>query len=209
MNSMTGPSSSEDEARQLRLRREKLYDALKKSEREWESAWDSSREYLRKVRELAMEAAYNMDAGLVNETGDILCRVEDVRVKADNEFEQVILVYEGSGVRSLMSSMRGGTPIMGDLATGAKQVIASSADGASTARGCLKGAEGYTMFSLTELAADDSNSAARVHDAMSPVVDRVLEEYRKAIISDDAAIGVIVDRLSEADRRAANQILGR
>ena len=38
MNSMTGPSSSEDEARQLRLRREKLYDALKKSEREWESA---------------------------------------------------------------------------------------------------------------------------------------------------------------------------
>ena len=98
---------------------------------------------------------------------------------------------------------------MGDLATGAKQVIASSADGASTARGCLKGAERYTMFSLTELAADDSNSAARVHDAMSPVVDRVLEEYRKAIISDDAAIGVIVDKLSEADRRAANQILGR
>ncbi|MFD1060808.1 hypothetical protein ACFQ1H_02195 [Scardovia wiggsiae] len=98
---------------------------------------------------------------------------------------------------------------MGDLATGAKQVIASSSDGASTARGCLKGAEGYTMFSLTELAADDSNSAARVHDAMSPVVDRVLEEYRKAIISDDAAIGVIVDKLSEADRRAANQILGR
>ena len=66
MNSMTGPSSSEDEARQLRLRREKLYDALKKSECEWESAWDSSREYLRKVREFAMEAAYNMDAGLVN-----------------------------------------------------------------------------------------------------------------------------------------------
>ena len=31
MNSMTGPSSSEDEARQLRLRREKLYDALKKA----------------------------------------------------------------------------------------------------------------------------------------------------------------------------------
>lgn len=42
------------------------------------------------MREFAMEAAYNMDAGLVNETGDILCRVEDVRVKADNEFEQVI-----------------------------------------------------------------------------------------------------------------------
>ena len=31
-----------------------------------------------------------MDAGLVNETGDILCRVEEARVKADNEFEQVI-----------------------------------------------------------------------------------------------------------------------
>lgn len=31
-----------------------------------------------------------MDAGLVNETGDILCRVEDACVKADNEFEQVI-----------------------------------------------------------------------------------------------------------------------
>ena len=90
INSMTGPSSSEDEARQLRLRREKLYEALQKSEREWESAWDSSREYLRKVRELAMEAAYNMDAGLVNETGDILCRVEEARVKTDNEFEQVI-----------------------------------------------------------------------------------------------------------------------
>ena len=44
---------------------------------------------------------------------------------------------------------------------------------------------------------------------MSPVVDRVLEEYRKAIISDDAAIEVIVDKLSEADRKTANQILGR
>ena len=31
-----------------------------------------------------------MDTGLVNETGDILGSIEEARVKADNEFEQVI-----------------------------------------------------------------------------------------------------------------------